>query len=143
MSWIHENFSIGNSLRSIVHMNISKFPGNTTTQWNKLYSDYDYWRPVLLFQLLVYKPQVVIFGNVMDLFSPDLSLTSITQYDKEKNLGFAVKDGCIYSNAYHPAQRKIKREVYIDDIIQLERENSQITHIKRRRDIHIMKKRKA
>lgn len=124
MPWIYENPAVGNTLRSIVHMNINKFPGNKTTPWNKLYSDYDYWRPVLLFQLLVYKPQIVIFGNVMDLFSSDLNLTDITQYDKEKNLGFAVKDGCLYINAYHPAQRIMKKEVYIDDIIQLIREHA-------------------
>ena len=68
--------------------------------------------------------------NVMDLFSSDLNLTDITQYDKEKNLGFAVKDGCLYINAYHPAQRIIKKEVYINDIIQLAREHSPISNIK-------------
>lgn len=124
MPWIYEDFSVGNSLRSIVHMNINKFPGNTTTPWNKLYSYYDYWRPVLLFQLLVYKPQIVIFGNVMDLFATDLNLTDIMQYDKEKNLGFAIKDGSLYINAYHPAQKIIKKDAYIDDIIQLVREHS-------------------
>lgn len=131
MPWIYEDYSVGNSLRSIVHMNISKFPGNTTTPWNKLYSDYEFWRPILLFQLLVYKPQIVIFGNVMDLFSSDLNLTDIIQYDKEKNLGFALKDGCLYINAYHPAQRIIKKQVYINDIIQLVREHSPISNIKK------------
>lgn len=129
--WIEEEPAVGNSLRSIVHMNINKFPGNTTTLWNKLYSYYDYWRPVLLFQLLVYKPQIVIFGNVMDLFSTDLNLTDIIQHDKEKNLGFAIKDGCIYINAYHPAQITIKKDVYIDDIIQLVREHSSEIGIER------------
>lgn len=129
MPWIYEDASVGNSLRSIVHMNVCKFPGNTTTLWNKLYSDYDYWRPILLFQLFVYKPQIIIFGNVMDLFSSDLNLDDVTQHDTQKNIRFAIKDGCLYINAYHPAQRIIKKEVYINDIIQLVREHSPISNI--------------
>ena len=122
--WISEEPTIGNSLRSVVHMNINKFPGNKITSWNKLYSDYDYWRPILLFQLMVYKPQIVIFGNVMDIFSVDLNLRDITQYDNKKNLRYAVKDKSLYINTYHPAQMTIKKDLYIDNIIQLLREHS-------------------
>ena len=67
----------------------------------------------------------------MDLFSADLNLTDIIQYDKDKNLGFAIKDGCIYINAYHPAQTTIKKDVYIDNIIQLVREHSSEISIER------------
>ena len=121
LPWIYEDPAVGNSLRSVVHMNISKFPGGKTTPWNKLYSNYEYWRPILLFQLMVYKPQVIIFGNVMNFFAEDLNLD--IQYDAGKNLGYAIKDDCIYINAYHPAQISIKKEDYVDNIIHLVREH--------------------
>lgn len=125
MPWIYEDPAVANSLRSVVHMNISKFPGKTTTAWKKLYSNYEYWRPILLFQLQVYKPHVIIFGNVMELFSEDLGLQDIIHSDYDKAVDYAIKNNCIYINAYHPSQRNaMKKEDYINGIVEIVREHS-------------------
>lgn len=123
MDWIYENPDIANSLRSVVHMNINKFPGFKTTAWGKLYSDYDYWRPLLLFQIKVYSPQLVIFGNTMNFFESDLGIEDCKNYDSERNLEFAINNNCLFINAYHPGQRTIKKEDYINGIISIVREN--------------------
>ena len=123
MDWISDNPEIANSLRSIVHMNINKFPGFKTTAWGKLYSEYEYWRPILLFQLKVYSPQIIIFGNTLNFFERDLGVGDCKRYDSERNLEFAICNGCLLINAYHPGQRTIKKEDYINGIISLLREN--------------------
>ena len=123
--WIHEDVAVADSLRSIVHMNISKFPGGTSTSWQKLYSAYEYWRPILLFQLKIYKPQVVIFGNVMHHFAEDLGLVDIMKTDEYNHADYAVKDGSIFINAYHPCQRSIPKEEYVEGLVRLVREHRQ------------------
>lgn len=124
MPWIYQDPNVANSLRSVVHMNISKIPGRTTTYMRNISSYYNLWRPILLFQLKVYNPQIVIFGNVMPFFYKDLGLEEIIQSDCEKMVKYAVKDDCLYIDAWHPG-RRADREKYVDGIVNLVRGHAQ------------------
>lgn len=103
---------VGNSTRSYVHMNIDKFPviENTSDAADKKESktDYEYWHPIYLFQLMVYDPQIVIFGNNIEHFEDDLNL-NYSPVDRDYLpivQRHAVKDGRLYVDAYSPACRR-------------------------------------
>lgn len=120
MPWIYEDPAVANSLKSIVHINISKFPAKTYTSMGNLAAYYETWRPILLFQLKVYKPQVVIFGNVMPYFQKDLGLEEIMKSDDDRMVNYAVKDNCLYIDAWHPCLRgksDAYKEKYVNGIV--------------------------
>ena len=88
---------------------------------------YETWRPILLFQLKVYKPQVVIFGNVMPYFQKDLGLEEIMKSDDDRMVNYAVKDNCLYIDAWHPCLRgksDAYKEKYVNGIIKTVREQA-------------------
>jgi hypothetical protein len=109
-------------LRSIALINISKMPGTSKSTNANIAEKYEYWRPLLFWQLRQYQPQIIIFGNTFQHFQADLGIKKddlIQGQGVSEDVTYAVKDNALYIHAYHPSQISITREKYVDGIINI------------------------
>ncbi|MBR2234868.1 MAG: hypothetical protein IKH37_08575 [Prevotella sp.] len=97
---------------------MSKMPGYTQSDSEKIWWAYTNWRDILLEQIKMYKPQIIIFGYTFELFKNDLiGLDTEPIYRDDDFIHVYEKDGMKLLDVYHPNQRKISRGLYIDSII--------------------------
>ena len=61
----------------------------------------------------------------MHHFAEDLGLVDIMKRDEYNHADYAVKDGSIFVKAYHPCQRSIHKEEYVEGLVRLVREHRQ------------------
>lgn len=124
MDWIRDDRSMAEVLKDIAYINISKMPGFTNSNDADIQRYYDLWRPILLEQIQLYRPQVIIFGNTFKYFKQDLIGNGAQPF-----LSLTKEDGGIYQNnyrmgdailidAYHPNQKMVTREKYVEGIIE-------------------------
>lgn len=123
MDYISDDPSMVEILKDIAYINISKMPGFTSSNDADIQRFYDLWRPILLEQIQLYQPQIIIFGNTFRYFKHDLvgdevqafqSLTTGNRGIYQNN--YRMKD-TILIDAYHPNQKMITRERYVEGII--------------------------
>ena len=114
-NWIYDDPSIANTLKEVAIINTGKLPGQSHTSWKNLKEYYEFWRPINLFQLIIYDPNIVIFGNTSWLYEQDLKLEM--KFDEELNLSYSIKNGTLYIGAYHPNQIVISHTVYINSLV--------------------------
>ena len=72
MDWIRDDTSMAEVLKKIAYINVSKMPGYTQSDSEKIWWAYTNWRDILLEQIKMYKPQIIIFGYTFELFKNDL-----------------------------------------------------------------------
>ena len=116
MDWIRDDPEMSNSLKHIAFININKMPAFHRSNDIDIAKKYESWRPILHWQLKIYDPQIIIFGNTFQHFKKDLGIRD----DEIKNkdyVDYVVKNKKIYAHAYHPAQTVISREDYVQGII--------------------------
>ncbi|GHV66678.1 hypothetical protein FACS1894199_10610 [Bacteroidia bacterium] len=118
---LREDKEIAQCLRQIALINVSKMPGASRSA--NLSPKYEIWKPVLLQQIQEYNPQILIFGYTFSLYQADLGINDNEIKHYGESVDYVVKEGKIYVNAYHPAQRKINREQYVQEIIDVIRKN--------------------
>ena len=119
MGSIHDNLEILDVLKQIAYINISKMPSKTVSNNDTIGRLYKYWEPVLHKQFLLYNPDVIIFGNTYDHFehySVGHTLEPIYQDDETGLRVYSYLNKLLLS-AYHPRQRKMTREKYVNTII--------------------------
>jgi hypothetical protein len=108
------------SLLDIAYINIGKMPAKfgTYSPYKAVKPEYEIWAPILMYQLLKYDPDIIIFGNTMDYFWEDLKLDN-GKYRKSKNGDYVLKDEKQYLYVYHPAVREstISEKDYFTGII--------------------------
>jgi hypothetical protein len=127
MDYIRDDPEMAECLKAIAWINISKMPALTRSSDPDIANKYQYWKPILHWQLKVYDPQILIFGNTFQHFFKDLfpENTKVTNGDCVDHI---VKDKKLYISAYHPAQTTISRERYVQEIIDISKEwSSQAT----------------
>ncbi|MBO4720456.1 MAG: hypothetical protein J5658_11360 [Prevotella sp.] len=118
MDWIRDDTRMANVLKKIAYINVSKMPGYTKSDGEKIRSAYSNWRDVLLEQIKMYEPQIIIFGYTFELFKNDLmGMDTEPIYREDGVIHVYEKDGAKLLDVYHPNQRIISRELYIDSII--------------------------
>ena len=119
MSWIEDDKSMVEVLKQIAYINISKMPALTSSKDSELIGNYNIWRSIILEQIRVYNPQIIIFGNTFKYLKNDLIGEEV---EPTKNIDDVVhiyeKDNVKMFDAYHPNQRIIERECYINSIIE-------------------------
>ena len=117
MDKITDNPEMVKILRNIAVINVKKLPGLTRTHdFGAISEAYSKHKGILLRQLSVYNPDVIIGASTLPLFYDDLGI------DRKgiQTLGCVnsiVKNKKIYIDAYHPAQLKVQRNQYVNDII--------------------------
>ena len=116
MEYIRDDPEMSNVLKYIALININKMPAFHRSNDSDISKKYESWRPLLHWQLKIYNPQIIIFGNTFQYFKKDLEIND----DEIKNrdyVDYIIKNKKIYAHAYHPAQTVITREQYVQGII--------------------------
>ena len=136
MDYIRDDLSMGNVLRSIAWINLSKMPGKSRSYYSYIVKFKTYWKDIVKKQLECYSPDVIICGGVFDackneLFPEAELLEVIPINDNEKT---NLKDIAIYKSSKtlifdvsHPGRIGVKNVnigKYIDLIIEYIRKYS-------------------
>lgn len=122
MDWIRDNRDMAKALQEIAYINVSKMPGGTVSNDGFIAECYRKWKSVLFEQISTYDPEVIVFAATFKHFREDM------KGDLAK-LSDMVIDGSRAGEAYrwkgrlllsvmHPNNKSIKREQYVDSIIQ-------------------------
>jgi hypothetical protein len=120
MSRIRDDKSMADILQQIAYINISKMPNKTSSKPNQIREFYKQWKPILFEQIDLYNPDVVIFGSSFQYFQNDLGISDndlVTKSQVEGVLDPYKKDSRLWLDVYHPNQKQVKRELYVDAII--------------------------
>ena len=99
-------------------------PGYRSTSDEELAQAYEQWKDIVEEQIRLYDPQVICFANTMWLFKKDWGIDEHTEHEvvplgNDKCMFVYNKNGRLCLDTYHPAQRVVKREDYVDSIIKV------------------------
>lgn len=113
MPWVRNEKTMVDDLRSLALINLSKMPAYTSSP-SDMTPQYETWRPILLEQLELYKPDITCFGGTFRYFKDDLGLADAKPVDGS----FVYKKGNqLLLDLYHPQQTQIRREDYVNSVI--------------------------
>ena len=120
--YIRDDKSMVDLLKDIAYINIDKMPGSRPPSDAELAEAYELWKDIVEEQICLYDPQVICFANTMWLFKKDWGIDEHTKHESiplgnDKNMFVYRKDGRLCLDTYHPAQRVVARESYVDAII--------------------------
>jgi len=115
------------SLKSIAYINVSKLPGRSKSYYAYIKYCYEKNRDILRSQINAYDPDIVICGNVLNLFFSDFGLNN-QDLQPQGSAAFSFKNGRLYINAFHPSYRRIKNGPYVNDIVAIIKNNSANFH---------------
>ena len=62
------------ALRSIAFANVGKMPAGRTTSDERLFACYEQWKEILFEQIELYDPDILVFGNTLQCFAPDMGI---------------------------------------------------------------------
>jgi hypothetical protein len=113
-----EKYKYMQSLLQIAFINLSKMPSKivSLTKEDDLWGYYEYWKPILNWQLAKYDSDIIIFGDTDRYFWNDLDLDN-GKFKKTNDGVYVLKNGKIYICVNHPAQRNITHEAYVNNIL--------------------------
>lgn len=109
-------------LNEIALINVNKMPASHRSNDTDIALKYEYWKPILFWQLKQYDPHIIIFGNTFQHFKDDLGIAD-TEIRHKNYVDYIVKNKKIYVHAYHPAQTQINREQYVQGILDVIKKN--------------------
>lgn len=119
MPEIGNDINISRVIRQIAIINVKKLPGLTrTVDFGPIAKAYNDHTELLHKQIETYDPDIIIGGSTLFLFYNELGLKK----QNEKVYGcleYYEKGNKLYISAYHPAQTSVKRNVYVNDIVNL------------------------
>ena len=106
-------------VRSIAIVNAQKLPslGGAKTDFAHIQRSYDKHQVLLHEQIDLLQADIMVFASTFWLYRDALGLANVEPMRKQ-SLDYYFKGGKLYVDAYHPAQLKHKRNVYVDDIIE-------------------------
>ncbi|MDP4282792.1 MAG: hypothetical protein Q8891_00065 [Bacteroidota bacterium] len=110
---IKNNSKVSLILKQIAFVNVQKLPAKTTTSDKSLKKSYEEHKEILLKQISIYRPDIIIGGGTLNMIKEDLEIKA----ENELEFGHFFKGKQLFINTRHPAQRKIKREEYINKVI--------------------------
>jgi hypothetical protein len=112
--------SMVEALKSIAYINVKKIPGHKSSYYKVIHEAYNQHKDILLKQIDYINPDIIIGGSTIGLFLNDLGI-SRNDTIRHNGLNYFIKDGKIFIEAYHPAQRTsstgVTQEMYCNDII--------------------------
>jgi len=120
MGNVEKDISMMEALKSIAYINVKKIPGHKSSYYKVIQDAYDQHKNILLKQIEYINPDIIIGGSTLGLFLNDLQL-SRNETVRHRGINYFIKNGKIFIEAYHPAQRTsstgVTQEQYCDDII--------------------------
>lgn len=119
MDDISDNRDMVNVLKQVAYINISKMPAYRKSDDNDVQIKYNIWKPILMEQIVLYNPQIIIFGNTFKYFKSDL-VGNKTEPTKRIDGVIHVyeNDGKKLLDVYHPNQKTIEHGLYVNSIIE-------------------------
>lgn len=123
IEYISDNPEIGNAIKKTAYINVKKFPGGTATDNNVISKYYQLFNKQLLLQIEIINPDVIIFGGTDFHFYHDLKINRDDYIKDKSSFWYLKKEDKLFISAYHPAQRTITQEEYIDDIVSIIKNN--------------------
>ena len=108
MDYIRDDWSMGKVLREIAWINLSKMPALTKSSNTAVREAYEqYWKDIIKAQIELYNPDVIVFGNTLDLCRRSFLDEADQSIDKVYRDGVYMidvykKSGRLLLNAYHP-----------------------------------------
>lgn len=99
-------------------------PGLKTTSGVELAEAYEQWKGIIEEQIRLYDQQVICFAYTMWLFKKDWGIDEDTEHESiplgnDKQMFAYHKDGRLCLDTYHPGQRVVHREDYVNAIIKV------------------------
>lgn len=116
MPYVSNEPKVGDSLRRIAYINISKLPGQKVSYMPMLQACYERNKTMLLRQIEIIAPDILIGGYTLPLFFNDFGLTRADFTQGSETVSICHKNGRLYVDAYHPACR-FGSAKYVDDIV--------------------------
>jgi hypothetical protein len=118
MEYIRDKNEMCDVVRQVAFINSQKLPskGFTNTNFEHLWESIAKNSDLLKKQIELLNPNVFIFGNTIGLYKSILNLN----LGKLQNFGsceYIILEDKLFISAYHPSQRKITRETYVNDIV--------------------------
>lgn len=118
--YVRDDESVAECLCDIAWVNLNKSPklDGKISDMRRLENDFRHpdIRQLILDQLTFLKPDLIICGNVFHLINEALPAPQKTH--KTTNTEYYFAGGFNFINAYHPAQQRIPRKVWFEEIIQ-------------------------
>lgn len=113
-------------LRSCAYINVNKMPAGKTS--GDLSEKFEIWSDVINAQILGYAPDVIIFGNTFPYFKNQCYVKESKRCNGVQGATgvYVTKIGekpTLLIDAYHPNQKTLTREVYVDSILESIRSN--------------------
>ena len=118
MDKLEDNPSMYSVVKKIAVINVKKLPGFTETpSFSIIKNSYDKHKEILHQQIELYNPDIIIGGSTLHLFFDYLKISKDDLLHDEAN--YAIKNSKLYITAYHPAQREISQEKYVNEIVNI------------------------
>jgi hypothetical protein len=76
----------------------------------------NYLQKVIQKQIDLMNPNVLIFGNTIELYKNMLEL-DFSKFQNSGSCKYIIQNNKLYISAYHPSQRTITRDKYVNDVI--------------------------
>lgn len=120
MNYIRDKHEMCDIVRQVAFINAQKLPskGITRTDFGDLRESISKYSDLLRRQIELLNPNVFIFGRTIDLYKDILRL-SLQEFENSGSCQYLIKEDKLYISAYHPSQRTVTREKYVNDIIGL------------------------
>lgn len=120
MEYLRDKNEMCEIVREVAFINSQKLPakGFTNTNFSDLWESINKNADLLKKQIELINPNVFIFANTIELYEGILDL-NLSQLKSSGSSSYIVKDGKLFISAYHPSQRGITRDKYINDIISI------------------------
>lgn len=120
MDYISEDNTMCEIVREVAFINSQKLParGVTRTFTEDLRESLEKNSDLLKKQVELINPNVFIFGSTFDLYENILGIEK-SQLKANGSCQYLINEDKLYVAAYHPAQTTVKREDYINDIIEV------------------------
>ncbi len=115
--FIRNDPAIVKVLSKVAWVNIQKLPSEigTSTNIGHIHEAYNKHKTILKRQINLLDPDLVICGNTFSVIADDLG--NPKPIFLNDNLECYSLGKRLYINVYHPAQRRITREKYVNDIV--------------------------
>ncbi len=118
------------AFKSTAYINIKKTPGENTSNSKVIEKAYSDTRQIIIDQIKGYKPDIIICGSTFTLLLHDTEFdlkdklrNKIASEGHIKNYRLKEEAQQLFINAWHPANWKIPKEEYCNDIIKVVKKN--------------------
>jgi hypothetical protein len=123
MEYLRKKPSMTEAIRDMAYLNSLKMPAVnvTRTDMRTVHASFGATKDILEMQLSLLDPDIIIFGGVFPLFKKMLEINS-SNVRTNKGADYYIQNKKLYIDTYHPAQKTITRQVYIDGIVNAAKE---------------------